>query len=42
MKHTDIGISEQNRKGVAGILESVLCDEYVLYTKTRNYRCRHP
>ncbi len=37
MKHTDIGISEQNRKGVAGILESVLCDEYVLYTKTRNY-----
>ncbi len=37
MKHTDIDISEQNRKGVAGILVPVLCDEYVLYTKTRNY-----
>ena len=32
-----LGIAEQNRKEVAGILETILADEYVLYTKTRNY-----
>ncbi len=34
---TDIGISEQNRQKVAGILNELLADEYLLYTKTRNY-----
>lgn len=33
----DIGISEENRKQVVGILNSLLADEYLLYTKTRNY-----
>ncbi len=37
MKQTFIDISEQNRRDVADILESVLCDEFVLYAKTRNY-----
>ena len=37
MKQTNIGISEENRQSVAGILDSILSDEYVLYTKTRNY-----
>ena len=31
-----IGISESNRKAVAGELLKILADEYVLYTKTRN------
>ncbi len=33
----DIGISEANRKKVVEILNSVLADEFTLYTKTRNY-----
>ena len=33
----NIGISDKNRKSVAGILNQALADEYVLYTKTRNY-----
>ncbi|MBI4353410.1 MAG: DNA starvation/stationary phase protection protein [Candidatus Omnitrophica bacterium] len=33
----DIGISDKNRAGVVVILNSLLADEYVLYTKTRNY-----
>jgi starvation-inducible DNA-binding protein len=33
----DIGLSEDQRYGVAEILTCVLADEYVLYTKTRNY-----
>ena len=37
MKHVNTGISEQNRQGVVGILDALLADEYVLYTKTRNY-----
>lgn len=37
MKQTNIGITEENRQSVAGILDSILSDEYVLYTKTRNY-----
>lgn len=36
-KAVDIGIEEQNREGVITILSSLLSDEYVLYTKTRNY-----
>ncbi len=37
MENPNIGISENNRKGVIQILGSLLADEYVLYTKTRNY-----
>jgi starvation-inducible DNA-binding protein len=31
----DIGISDKNRKAVAAILNLLLADEYILYTKTR-------
>lgn len=34
---TDIGINEKDRQGVVGILNGLLADEYLLYTKTRNY-----
>lgn len=34
---TNIGITEKNRKESARILNRLLSDEYVLYTKTRNY-----
>ena len=34
---TNIGISESNRDHVVKILNAILADEYVLYTKTRNY-----
>ncbi len=33
----NIGIDDKDRKAVAKILNSVLADEYVLYTKTRNF-----
>ena len=33
----NIGISESNRDAIVKILNAVLSDEYVLYTKTRNY-----
>jgi len=33
----NIGISEQNLEGVIKILSTLLADEYVLYTKARNY-----
>jgi len=33
----DLGLKDSARKGVAGLLASVLADEYVLYTKTRNF-----
>lgn len=33
----DIGIKDANRKTVAGILNELLADEYVLYTKSRNF-----
>ncbi len=33
----NVGISDKNRKAVSKILNAVLADEYVLYTKTRNY-----
>ncbi len=36
-KNLNIGISEQDREGVVSILTGILADEYVLYTKTRNY-----
>jgi starvation-inducible DNA-binding protein len=32
-----IGISDSNRQAVIKILNTLLADEYVLYTKTRNY-----
>jgi starvation-inducible DNA-binding protein len=34
---TDIGLSGESREAVVKILNTVLSDEYVLYTKTRNY-----
>lgn len=33
----DLGISEKEREGTAKILNTLLADEYLLYTKTRNY-----
>lgn len=33
----NIGLSDQDSKGVIAILNVLLADEYVLYTKTRNY-----
>jgi starvation-inducible DNA-binding protein len=33
----NIGISERNRESVVKILNTFLPDEYILYTKTRNY-----
>ena len=33
----NIGLSDQDGKGVIDILNVLLADEYVLYTKTRNY-----
>jgi starvation-inducible DNA-binding protein len=34
---TDIGIAEKDRKAVVDILNNLLADEYLLYTKTRNF-----
>lgn len=34
---TDIGLSNEQRDNVVKILNTLLSDEYVLYTKTRNY-----
>jgi starvation-inducible DNA-binding protein len=33
----NIGLTEAQREGVVGILNTLLADEYMLYTKTRNY-----
>jgi starvation-inducible DNA-binding protein len=33
----NIALSDEQREGVVGILNTLLSDEYVLYTKTRNY-----
>ena len=33
----DIGLSQKQRQGVVEILSPLLADEYLLYTKTRNY-----
>lgn len=37
MTNADIGISENDRAGVIQVLGQLLADEYILYTKTRNY-----
>lgn len=37
MESINIGIQESDRKSVVQILNALLADEYVLYTKTRNY-----
>jgi starvation-inducible DNA-binding protein len=37
MMFPKIGLSEEQRAGVIAILNVVLADEYVLYTKTRNF-----
>ncbi len=34
---TNIGITESNLQNTAALLNNILADEYVLYTKTRNY-----
>ena len=34
---TNVGLSEQDRVAVLDILKALLADEFVLYTKTRNY-----
>ncbi|EGG42822.1 DNA-binding ferritin-like protein (oxidative damage protectant) [Candidatus Nitrosarchaeum limnium SFB1] len=36
-KNLNIGIVQQDREAVVSLLTSLLADEYVLYTKTRNY-----
>lgn len=33
----NIGLSEDQREGVIAIVNTLLADEYLLYTKTRNY-----
>lgn len=37
MTTPNIGLSDGNRQSVIGILNTLLADEYLLYTKTRNY-----
>ena len=34
---TNIGISSENSKNISDILNRLVSDEYILYTKTRNY-----
>jgi starvation-inducible DNA-binding protein len=34
---TNIGITDKNRQAVAAILNVLLADEHIVYTKTRNY-----
>ena len=36
-ENIDIGIEAENRKEVVSILNILLADEYLLFTKTRNY-----
>lgn len=36
---TNIALSDGQREEVVKILSTLLSDEYVLYTKTRNYHC---
>src|SRR5437667_7532601 len=33
----NLGITDKNRSAIATILNALLADEYLLYTKTRNY-----
>jgi starvation-inducible DNA-binding protein len=35
--HANIGLSKEEREGVVLMLTCLLADEYLLYTKTRNY-----
>jgi starvation-inducible DNA-binding protein len=35
--HPNIGLLDEQRDGVVAILNTLLADEYLLYTKTRNY-----
>jgi starvation-inducible DNA-binding protein len=35
--HANIGLSKEQREGVVLMLTPILADEYLLYTKTRNY-----
>jgi starvation-inducible DNA-binding protein len=35
--HPNIGLLDEQREGVMAILNTLLADEYLLYTKTRNY-----
>ena len=35
--HAEIGILERDRDAVSKILDTLLADEYMLYTKTRNF-----
>jgi starvation-inducible DNA-binding protein len=35
--HPNIGLLDEQRAGVVAILNTLLADEYLLYTKTRNY-----
>ena len=37
MNKTNISITKQDCQNIVGILDNILADEYVLYTKTRNY-----
>ncbi len=37
MAKINVGLSDKQRKGAVGLLTTLLADEYVLYTKTRNY-----
>jgi starvation-inducible DNA-binding protein len=37
MSNISIGLTDEQRAGVAGLLRQTLADEYVLYTKTRKY-----
>jgi starvation-inducible DNA-binding protein len=37
MTRTNIGLGEEQRAAVTQILNTLLADEYVLYTRTRNY-----
>ncbi len=35
--NTNIGLTDEQREGVVLMLNTLLADEYLLYTKTRNY-----
>ena len=37
LRKVNVGLSEEQRAGVVKILNAMLSDEYLLYTKTRNY-----
>jgi starvation-inducible DNA-binding protein len=37
MMSPNIGLTEEQREGVVAILNTLLADEYLLYTRTRNY-----